>query len=359
MALLVALQARPQHAVVGCRVLSRRLAVGDVAVIALSDPGNPRLAFGVVEFAFVFIRVGIVFLETVVVAQVGGRSLPPIDNDVLGSAVAGAVAKHGRVAGVPQVDRGQVVSFLVPAHLPFALLGLALSLGLLPFQFAFSELDEPFRLAVVQPAVVAAGRVRQVAEQPLMHLVEGVPGPPSGAGQEVQVLDGGAPAALARIVVVALEAVLVFVADIAGLGVDVVGDRAGSARPVALVQVVVVEDPVFRLVPADLEPDPPSELAVLGILRGVTELIEAHHRAADPSHVYALVGMRIARIGVERVEVAGTVVFFAKPRAPAVPGITPDNRGLVAQRLDAEFPVVDPHNIQRLLLAETAFAGRG
>ena len=137
-----------------------------------------------------------------------------------------------------------------------------------------------------------------------------------------------------------------------------VGGRAGRARPVAHVLVVLVEDPVFRLVPADLERNHPSEVAVLGVLADVRELVPAHHRAVDASHVHALVGMRISGVGMERVMVI-RVVFVAKVRmAYSVPRKAPDDLDAVAQRLDAKFSVVDPENVQHLLLAEAALAGR-
>ena len=192
-----------------------------------------------------------------------------------------------------------------------------------------------------------------------MHLVQGAPGPPVSGSQEVQKLKVGTPAALAGIFVVAFVGVIVPINDPASLCVNEVADCAGRTRPVALVLVVLVKNPVFRLVPAGLEGNPPGEIAVLGVLATVRELVEAHHGTADTSHVHAFVGMRVARVGMERVKKVG-IVFVVKVRvAYSILGIAPDDRDPVAQRLDARFTMVDPEDIQRLLLAEAAVAGRG
>ena len=122
----------------GCRARSRRLAVRNVVPVALLDLGNPRLAFGNVSFLFWIVRVW--FFAVVYILHVNGRALTPVDDDVLGSVVSGAVEKDVRAVDAAQVDRGQMV--VVPVHIPFALLGFA-------FFLASRSLASRFQLSMI------------------------------------------------------------------------------------------------------------------------------------------------------------------------------------------------------------------
>ena len=193
-----------------------------------------------------------------------------------------------------------------------------------------------------------------------MHLVVSVPSLLASAGQQAHVVNSAVCAALARFVAPfgVPEAVVPFIAKLAGASVDVVGDRAGQVGPAPLVRVAlqISEGSCFWIDPADLEGNPPGEVAVLGIFADIRELVPAHHGTADASHVHPFVGMRIARVGIDRIGVVRDI-FPAASIAQAVPGIAADYRDLVAERLNAELPVIDPHDVQDLRLAETAFAG--
>ena len=119
---------------------------------------------------------------------------------------------------------------------------------------------------------------------------------------------------------------------------DEMREYAGRSLPDArwVMLGVFVKIPVFGFVPSDLERNSPGEVAVVWVSDRVTELIETHHRAPDASHVHALVGMRIARVGMEPPKVAAVGVFFAKRGTHTIPRVAvQDLQGVAALRGDA------------------------